>query len=98
MTSEIGLILFLLLRLFVLALIVRIIVEMIQSFSRQFNPPRWFVLIVEPLFLVTDPPVKLLRKLIPPLRLGGVALDISVIVLFLIVQLVARIIEETMIF
>mgnify|MGYP002759380968 FL=1 len=34
-------------------------------------------------FVVTDPPIKLLRKYIPPLPLGGVALDVSVIVLFL---------------
>ena len=73
-----GIILLALLRLYTLVLIVRIIIEMIQSFSRQFNPPRWFMVIAEPLFVITDPPVKALRRIVPPMQMGGVALDLSV--------------------
>lgn len=82
--SSIGIILYTLLSLFSLAVIIRIVVEMIQSFSRSFAPPRWFVWLAEPIFMITDPPVKLLRRLIPPLRMGNVALDISVLVLFIL--------------
>ena len=81
-----GIILLALLRLYTLVLIVRIIIEMIQSFSRQFNPPRWFMVIAEPLFVITDPPVKALRRIVPPMQMGGVALDLSVLVLFIILQ------------
>lgn len=45
------------------------------------------------LFVVTDPPIKALRRLIPPIRMGGVALDLSVLVLFfaiMIVQMILR--------
>lgn len=94
--SGIGLALVLVLRLYTFLLIARIIIEMIQSFSRQFNPPRWFILLAEPLFMVTDPPVRALRKVIPPLRMGGVALDISVIVLFLLLNLLTSIVAMTM--
>lgn len=94
--SGIGLALVLVLRLYTFLLIARIIIEMIQSFSRQFNPPRWFILLAEPLFVVTDPPVRALRKVIPPLRMGGVALDISVIVLFLLLNLLTSIVAMTM--
>ena len=82
-----GIILLALLRLYTLVLIVRIIIERIQSFSRQFNPPRWFMVIAEPLFVITDPPVKALRRIVPPMQMGGVALDLSVLVLFIILQL-----------
>ena len=85
--SIIGYSLLLLLRIFSWILALRIIIEMIQSFSRQFNPPRWFMVVAEPLFVVTDPPVKELRRVVPPLRLGGVALDMSILVLFLILML-----------
>ncbi|MEZ2120945.1 YggT family protein [Corynebacterium sp. CCM 9203] len=81
------LILLLLLRLYSYILILRIIVEMIHSFSRNFRPPRWFAYLAEPLFVVTDPPVKALRRVIPPLRMGNVALDMSIIVLFLLLSL-----------
>ena len=73
-------------------LLARIVIEMIQSFSRQFNPPRWFMMVAEVLFVITAPPVKALRKVIPPLQLGGIALDVSIIVLFLLLALLSRLI------
>lgn len=82
--SLLGSVLYVIIRIFILILIARIVIEMIQSFSRNFQPPRWFIYIAEPLFVITDPPVKALRRVIPPLKLGGVALDMSVIVLFII--------------
>ena len=90
--SIIGYSLLLFLRIFSWILALRIIIEMIQSFSRQFNPPRWFMVVAEPLFVVTDPPVKELRRVVPPLRLGGVALDMSILVLFLILMLLQLIV------
>lgn len=91
--SLIGTILLILLRIFVLMLVARLITEMIQSFSKEFRPPRWFIMIIEPIFVATDPPVKALRKVIPPLRTGGVSLDVSVIVLFIIVMILQAIVR-----
>lgn len=89
----IGTILFVVLRIFILLLIARIIIEMIQSFSRNFQPPRWFIFVAEPIFVVTDPPVKALRKVIPSMQMGNVALDISVIVLFFIVMILQVVVQ-----
>lgn len=87
-----GTVILILLRLYTLVLIARIITEMIQSFSKQFRPPRWFAVVAEPIFLITDPPVKLLRRLIPPLRTGNVGIDVSVIVLFIILIVIQAIV------
>ncbi len=92
-----GTVLYIILRVFALILIARIVIEMIQSFSRNFQPPRWFVMMAEPLFMITDPPVKALRRIIPPLRLGNVALDLSVIVLFIILSILTAVVYSTMI-
>ncbi|APT85084.1 YggT family protein [Corynebacterium aquilae] len=94
MTTVIS-ILIIALQLFSYILLGRIIVEMIASFSRDFRPPRWFALISEPLFIITDPPVRALRRLIPPVRMGNVGLDLSVMVLFLAIML-AQILLRTM--
>ncbi|WP_018024622.1 YggT family protein [Corynebacterium ulceribovis] len=86
-------ILYFLVRLYVLLLLVRIVMEMIQSFGRRPRPGRIYSIVGEFVFRLTDPPVRALRKLIPPLQLGGIALDLSVIVLFLILavlQIVLR--------
>lgn len=91
--TQLGIILILLVRIYTWVLIARIIIEMIQSFSRQFNPPRWFMVVAETLFVITDPPVKALRRLIPPLQMGGVALDVSVLVLFILLSILTRILQ-----
>ena len=96
--TQLGIILILLVRIYTWVLIARIIIEMIQAFSKHFDPPHWFIMVAEPLFKITDPPVFALRKLIPPLRLnGGVGLDVSVIVLFLALSLLQMVIRATMI-
>lgn len=91
--TTIGSILLLILRIFSLILIARIIIEMIASFSREFRPPRWFAVIAEVLFRITDPALLWLRKLIPPLRMGNVALDMSVIVLFLFIEVLTMVVR-----
>ncbi|EEI26743.1 MULTISPECIES: YggT family protein [Corynebacterium] len=86
--STVTSILLLVVQIYTWILVARIIIEMIGSFSRDFRPPRWFSLVSEPLFVVTDPPVKALRRLIPPLRMGNIGLDMSVLVLFFILQVI----------
>lgn len=94
-----GAILYTLVGLYSLVVIIRILVEMVQAFSKQFNPPHWFIMVAEPIFRVTDPPVNALRRVIPPLRLGGsgVGLDVSVIVLFLALAIIQAIIRALLI-
>lgn len=94
-----GAIIYALVGLYSLLVIVRIIIEMVQAFSKQFDPPHWFIMVAEPIFRMTDPPVNGLRKLIPPLKLGGsgVGLDVSVIVLFFILMLIQMLVGAVLI-
>ena len=94
-----GAIIYALVGLYSLLVIVRIIIEMVQAFSKQFDPPHWFIMVAEPIFRMTDPPVNALRKLIPPLKLGGsgVGLDVSVIVLFFILMLIQMLVGAALI-
>ncbi len=69
---------------FWLLLIARIVVEFIRSFSRDWHPRGATVVILETIMSVTDPPVKLLRRLIPQLTIGNVRLDLSIMVLLLV--------------
>ena len=64
-------VLWFLLFIFWLLLIGRIIVEFIRTFARDWKPTGFVVVVLEAIFTVTDPPVKLLRRLIPPLSLGA---------------------------
>lgn len=75
---------YVLLYIFWFCLIGRVIVEFIRSFARDWHPKGLMVVVLEVLFSITDPPVKLLRKIIPPVRMGQVKLDLSILVLMLI--------------
>jgi YggT family protein len=69
---------------FWLLLIARVVVEFIRSFSRDWQPKAATVVILELIMTVTDPPVKLLRRLIPQLTIGAVRFDLSIMVLLLV--------------
>ena len=66
-------------------LIFRIVIEFIRSFSRDWRPTGITVVILELIMSITDPPVKLLRRLIPQLTIGAVRFDLSIMVLLLVV-------------
>jgi YggT family protein len=67
-------------------LIGRFIIDWIMVLSRTFRPTGPLIILFEAIYTVTDPPLRLLRRLIPPLRIGGFALDLAFILLFIVVQ------------
>jgi YggT family protein len=77
-------VLYLVVFLFLIALIARIAFDWIQFFSRDWRPKGPVLVVAEGAYSVTDPAVRTLRRLIPPLRLGAVQLDLAIIVLFLL--------------
>ena len=60
-----------------------VVVEFIRSFSRDWRPKGFTVVILEVILTLTDPPVKLLRRIIPQLTIGAVRFDLSIMVLLL---------------
>jgi YggT family protein len=72
---------------FLVVLIFRLVMDYVFQFARSWHPGKAMVVVLEGTYTVTDPPLKLLRRFIPPLRLGGVALDLSFLVLMIIVYI-----------
>ncbi len=70
---------------FFIILIGRLVIDWIQVFARDWRPRGVVLVICEGIYSATDPPLKALRRLLPPLRIGQVQLDLAFIVLFLIV-------------
>jgi YggT family protein len=69
---------------FWLLLIARVVVEFIRSFSRDWHPRGFTVVVLEIILTITDPPVKLLRRIIPQLTVGAIRFDLSIMVLLLV--------------
>ncbi|MGL4172788.1 MAG: YggT family protein [Actinomycetota bacterium] len=80
--------------LFFLTLIGRFVLDLVQSFAREWRPRGLVLVVAEGIYTVTDPPLKALRKVIPPLRLGPVQLDLAFSVLLLITIVVMGLIPS----
>ena len=79
---------------FLIVLIFRLVMDYVFQFARSWQPGKAMVVVLEATYTVTDPPLKLLRRFIPPLRLGGVALDLSFFVLMIIVYILISIVSR----
>ena len=82
--SLIGSILYNLIYLAIIFVIARFVVDWVQLLARQWQPRGVIAVLCEVIFTVTDPPLRALRKVIPPIRLGGIMLDVSAMVLLLL--------------
>ncbi len=71
--------------LYLLVLVGRVVFDWIRMFARDWRPRGVVLLVAEPVYTLTEPPLRALRRIIPPLRLGGVSLDLSFMVLFVAV-------------
>lgn len=96
MGADLVILLITLLRLYLLVLIARIVIDLIQVFSRDWRPTGVILVIANVIYALTDPPIKFLRRFIPPLRLGGVALDVSFIVVFIAIQILIGVLAATL--
>ena len=81
-----------LLSLFKIALFLRIIIDYIRMFARSWRPNAFLLAIFEVIYTVTEPPMAFVRRFIPPLRLGGVSLDLSFIVLLIAINLLQAVV------
>jgi YggT family protein len=72
---------------FKLALLARVIIDYILMFARNWRPNSILLAIFEFIYSITDKPMRFVQRFVPPLRLGGVALDLSFIVLLITINL-----------
>jgi YggT family protein len=97
MVSILGQILFLACYLGLLLLIARLVMSLVMQYGRRWRPGRGAAASLELVWSVTDPPLHALRRVIPPLRIGTVSLDIAFWVLFLILYLLMTVVASQLI-
>ena len=74
--------------------IARLVLDYVQMFARSWRPSGFALVIAEVVYTVTDPPLRALRKVIPPLRIGQVSLDLSFLVLIIAVQILINVASQ----
>jgi len=87
----VGSIIHVLLFIFIALLWIRFVVDWVQVFARSWSPRGVLLVILEVVYSVTDPPIKALRRVIPPLRLGNFALDLSFLIVLVAAYVLLRV-------
>ncbi|MEN3361294.1 MAG: YggT family protein [Mycobacteriales bacterium] len=80
--------------LFFILLIARLVFEYVMMFARSWRPNGVVAAGLEVVYSVTDPPLKALRRLIPPLRLGNFSIDLGFMVLLFVVLILLRVAQD----
>ena len=75
--SIIATILSVALNIFVVVMWARFVLDLVRTFNRSWRPRGFWLVVVEAVYSVTDPPVRFFRRLVPPIRIGQVALDLG---------------------
>ena len=87
-----GALLYSLLWIFLALLWVRLVVDWVQFFARAWTPRGPLLVVLEGVYSATDPPITWLRRVIPPLRIGGAALDLSFLAVMVVTYLLLRVV------
>ncbi|MGA8116582.1 MAG: YggT family protein [Actinocatenispora sp.] len=85
-------VLYLVVYFFLMMLMARLVLSFILQFARRWQPQRRAAAAMEVVWSVTDPPLKALRRVIPPLRIGNVSLDLAFLILLVIVYVLLNVV------
>ncbi|MDM4764255.1 YggT family protein [Galbitalea sp. SE-J8] len=77
---------------FIVVMWVRLVLDLVAAFARGWRPRGIGLVLAEATFTVTDPPIKLVRRLVPPVRFGGIALDLAWTIVLLVAILVSSLV------
>jgi YggT family protein len=79
---------------FVILLLIRLVLDWVQFFAREWRPRGVALVIAEATYTVTDPPLRALRRILPPLTIGTVRLDLAFLVLMLVCYVLMTILSR----
>jgi YggT family protein len=55
----------------------RFVLDLVRTFNRSWRPRGAWLVVVEAVYTLTDPLVRFFRRIVPPIRIGQVALDLG---------------------
>lgn len=90
--NVIGQILATIIWLYFMLFLLRVVFDLVQAFARTWRPSGVLVVIVEFIYTLTDPPLRAVRRIVPPLRIGQVQFDLAFIIVLIILQILMRLV------
>jgi len=73
-----------------LLFIIRLVFDFVQIFARSWRPQGVLLVVAEAVYSVTDPPLRLVRRVVPPLRLGRIQFDLAFLIVLIALQILSN--------
>ena len=90
----VGQILYTALLIFFLLLVFRLIMDYVFMFARSFRPQGLLAMALEVAYTATDPPIKAVRRVLPPLRIGSISLDLGFTVVLFVTYVLMNVVAQ----
>ena len=92
--AVLGSILLLVLQIFLWLMLIRLVFDWVQVFARSWTPRGPLLVVLEVVYSITDPPIMFVRRFVPPLRLGSVAIDTSFLIVLILVYVLQSVVRR----
>jgi YggT family protein len=83
-----------LLQLFLFCLFLRLILDYVRMASSSWRPRGILLIAADFIYAITDKPLGFVRRFVKPLRIGGVSIDLSFLILFVVISRVAPLLRS----
>ena len=89
----VGQVLHTVLLVFLILLIFRLVMDYVFMLARSFRPQGPLAIALELTYTATDPPIKAVRRVLPPLRIGNVSVDLAFMVVFVVTYVLMSVVQ-----
>ena len=79
--------------LFFFAMWARFFLDLARNFARRWRPSGVTLVLAEAVLTITDPPIRAVRRVVPAIRFGGVALDFGWSIVMLVVIVLMSVVQ-----
>jgi YggT family protein len=83
-----------LLQLFLLCLFLRLILDYARMAASSWRPRGVVLIAADFIYAITDKPLRFVRRFVKPLRIGGISIDLSMLILFIVISRVAPLLRS----
>lgn len=83
-----------LLQLFLLCLFLRLILDYVRMAKASWRPSGIILIVADFIYAVTDKPLLFVRRFVKPLRIGGISIDLSMLILFIVISRIAPLLRS----
>lgn len=84
-------VLYLAVLLYLILLLARLVLDWVQVFARDWRPRGVVLVIAEVVYTATDPPIRAVRRVVKPIRIGQVQLDLAFTIVVLACWILLRV-------